>query len=135
MLLDSVQMRIRLHSIWRIVPVPVLVVRRLPGRIVGLCMGPFVLLRVDYADDWPTVVHELEHCKQFWRGGAVIHLYRYLSNPAYRLRAEIEAYQAELAACPPAERARRLYDSARALAHGYGLGVDIGLCQRLLLAA
>lgn len=127
-------MKIRVHAIWRVLPVPIMVVQRLPGRIVGVCMGPFVLLRADYADDWPTVVHELEHCKQFWRGGAIVHLYRYLACPNYRLRSEIEAYQAELAVCPPAERSRRLYDSARALAHGYGLAVDVGLCQRLLLA-
>lgn len=126
--------KIRVHAIWRVIPVPVLIVPRLPGRIVGLSLGPCVLLRADYGDDWPTIVHELEHCKQFWRGGALIHLFRYLASPDYRLRIELEAYQAELAACPPAERRARLYDSAHALAHGYGLGVDARLCRRLLLS-
>jgi hypothetical protein len=125
-------MKLRLHTIWRIVPVPVLILRRLPGRIVGLSLGPVVLLRDDHHGDWPTLVHELEHCKQFWRGGALVHLVRYLASPSYRLRAELEAYQAELAACPPTERRVRLYDSAHALANGYGLGIDARACRHLL---
>lgn len=132
MLLRCRSMKIRIHSIWRVVPVPVIVVRRLPGRVVGISLGPLVLVRHGYHDDWPTLVHELEHCKQFWRGGALIHLVRYLADPRYRLRTEIEAYRAELAACPPAERKGRLYDSADALAFGYGLGVDARACRRLL---
>jgi len=134
MLLVISAMKLRIHSIWRVVPVPVLIVRRLPGRIIGISLGPIVLLQDSYQDDWPTLVHELEHCKQFWRGGAVIHLLRYLADPRYRLRAEIAAYRAELAACPPAERTGRLYDSADALAFGYGLGIDARACRRMLRA-
>src|SRR5690606_23895336 len=124
LLLDWLAMKLRVHTIWRILPVPVLILRRLPGCIVGLSLGPVVLLRDDYCQDWPTVVHELEHCKQFWRGGALVHLCRYLASPSYRLRVELEAYKAELAACPPAERRARLYHSANALAHGYRLRID-----------
>ena len=42
-------------------------------------------LRSDHADDWPTIVHELEHCKQFWRGGALVQA---LSYPDRRVRFE-----------------------------------------------
>jgi hypothetical protein len=128
-------MKIRIHSIWRIVPVPVLILRRLPANIAGICLGPVVLLKTGYEHDWPTLVHELEHCKQFWRGGAIVHLVRYLADPRYRLRIEIAAYRAELAACPPSERTGRLYDSADALAFGYGLGIDSRACRRMLRVA
>lgn len=129
------RMTIQWHLIWRCLPVPIVAVRRLPGRIVGLCLGPLVLVRADHAHDRPTIVHELEHCKQFWRDGAVFHMARYLADPDYRLRAELAAYLAELEACDAEERIRRLHDSARALAHGYGLGVDAHSCRELLLAA
>ena len=128
-------MRTRIYSLGGLVPVPVFTVKRLPGRLIGVCMGPFVLIHGDYADDWPTVVHELEHCKQFWRGGLVIHFARYYLSRRYRLRSELAAYRAELDACAPAERGRRLDDSARALAAGYHLKMDAAACRRLLVAA
>lgn len=114
---------------------PVIAVTKLPGRLVGICLGPFVVVARDYANDWPTVVHELEHCKQFWRGGLVIHFLRYYLSRPYRLRAELEAYRAELDACQPIERAVRLDESARALATGYQLRIDIDTCRTLLLTA
>lgn len=113
-------------------PVPVFAVPRLPGRLVGVCMGPFIVLTKDYANDWPTVVHELEHCKQFWRGGLIIHFARYYLSRRYRLRSELDAYRAELDACHPRERAGRLDDSARALATGYQLKLDTATCRKLL---
>jgi len=125
-------MRLRIHAIWGFVPVPFVIVPRLPGRIAGISLGMVVVVRREYGDDWPTVVHELEHCKQFWRGGTVLHLLRYLIDPRYRLRSELGAYRAELSACPPSERQGRLYDSAHALANGYGLGIDPTSCRRLL---
>lgn len=125
-------MKVRVYLIWRLLPVPFFVVPRLPGRIAGVSLGLLVVLRHDFCDDWPTVVHELEHCKQFWRGGAVLHLVRYLADPRYRLRSELSAYRAELAACRPGERQDRLYHSAHALANGYGLGIDSRTCRRLL---
>ncbi|MCM5570199.1 hypothetical protein M6I34_06740 [Burkholderiaceae bacterium FT117] len=125
-------MKVRVYAIWRVVPVPFVILPRLPGRIAGISLGMVVLLRREYGDDWPTVVHELEHCRQFWRGGTVLHLVRYLVDPRYRLRSEVGAYRAELAACLPSERRGRLYDSAHALANGYGLGIDARSCRRLL---
>lgn len=127
-------MRVRFHRIWRAVPVPVLIVPHLPGRLVGVCLGPAVLVRADYGDDWPTIVHELEHCKQFWRGGIVVHFLRYYLSRSYRLAAEVQAFRAELEACDAPERGRRLDDAARALATGYRLQLDTRTCRRLLAA-
>jgi hypothetical protein len=127
-------MRMRVFTIWRFLPVPVLVVPRLPGRLVGVCLGPAVLLREDYADDWPTVVHELEHCKQFWRGGAMLHFLRYTFSRGYRLDAELQAFRAELDACEDEQRRERLDDAARALATGYRLALDAKTCRRMLAA-
>jgi hypothetical protein len=124
--------KIRLHSIWKFLPVPVISLERMPGRLVGLCVGPFVVVREDYASDYPTIVHELTHCKQFWRGLTVLHLIRYYGSRRYRLKAELEAFRAELDACAPGERRQRLLESARSLASSYSLGLDTEACQLLL---
>lgn len=113
-------------------PVPVIALDRLPGRLIGLSMGMFVLIRSDFAADRPTVVHELEHCRQFWRGGLVLHMARYYLSRRYRLRAEVEAFRAELAACSPASRQGRLEESARVLAACYEIGLDESACRRIL---
>lgn len=125
-------MKISLHRVWYVVPVPLLVLDRMPGRLVGLSMGLFVILRRDYAHDRPTLVHELEHCKQFWRGGILLHMLRYYLSCAYRLKMELEAFRAEIEACPLAERPARLDDAARALASGYHIGLDVNACRHLL---
>lgn len=125
--------RISLHSIWGAVPVPVVSIKRLPGRLVGVSLGAAVLLRDDYRTDWPTLVHELEHCKQFWRRGLLIHFVRYYASRGYRLRCELDAFGAELLVCEPFERKRRLDEAARALAGGYRIGLDARTCRRLLL--
>jgi hypothetical protein len=125
-------LRICIRSIWSKVPVPVVSVKRLPGRLVGISLGAAVLVRDDYRDDWPTVVHELEHCKQFWRRGMLLHFVRYYANRNYRLDCELEAFGAELAACNSAERGHRLDDAARSLATGYRIGLDARTCRRLL---
>jgi hypothetical protein len=124
--------KIRLHSIWKFLPVPVISLERMPGRLVGLCVGPFVVVREDYASDYPTIVHELTHCKQFWRGLTVLHLIRYYGSRRYRLKAELEAFRAELDACAPGERRQRLLESARSLASSYSLGLDTEACRLLL---
>jgi hypothetical protein len=124
--------KIHFHSIWKVLPVPVITVERMPGRLVGLCVGPFIVVRADYASDYPTIVHELTHCKQFWRGLTLLHLIRYYGSRRYRLRAEVEAFRAELDACAPGERRRRLHESARALATSYSLGLDTEACRMLL---
>lgn len=125
-------MRISIERLWRVVPVPVIALDRLPGRLVGLSMGLFVVVRSDYLADRPTIVHELEHCKQFWRGGILLHMLRYYASRSYRLRVEVEAFRAELAACPRWMVDVRLDDAARALASGYHVGLDVATCRRLL---
>lgn len=125
-------MRLSIERLWRVVPVPVIVLDRMPGCLIGLSMGLFVIVRSDYARDRPTMIHELEHCKQFWRGGVLLHMLRYYASRAYRLRVEVEAFRAELDACEPEERAARLDDAARALATGYHIGLDASTCRRHL---
>ena len=124
--------KLRIHTIWKILPVPLITLERMPGRLVGLCVGPFIVVREDYASDHPTIVHELTHCKQFWRGFALLHLIRYYGSRRYRLESEVEAFRAELAACAPHERRKRLHESARSLATSYSLGLDTEACRVLL---
>jgi hypothetical protein len=131
-LLDRPAMKISIERLWGVVPVPVVALDRMPARLVGLSMGVFVVVRSDYLADRPTIVHELEHCKQFWRGGIVLHMARYYASRTYRLRVEVEAFRAELAACPPHRRRERLDDAARALAGGYHIGLDVAACRHLL---
>jgi hypothetical protein len=107
-------MKILLERLWKVLPVPVLAVERMPGRLIGLSMGVFVIIRSDFAADRPTVIHELEHCK------------------AYRLKVEIEAFQAEIAACEPHCAAARLDEAARALSSGYRIDRDTEACLALL---
>jgi hypothetical protein len=125
-------MKVTIERVWRVLPVPVLALDRMPGRLVGVSMGLFIVVRRDFAADRPTIVHELEHCKQFWRGGALLHMLRYYVSHAYRLRVEVEAFRAELDACATQDRPARLDDAARALATGYHLGLDVNDCRRLL---
>jgi hypothetical protein len=125
-------MRLNFERLWRVLPVPVLVLDRMPGRLVGLSMGVFVVVRSDYAADRPTLIHELEHCKQFWRGGVLLHMLRYYASRDYRLRVELEAFRAEIDACAPHQRGARLDDAARALASGYHVGLDVHACRHLL---
>jgi hypothetical protein len=125
-------MKILMERLWKVLPVPVLAVERMPGRLIGLSMGVFVIIRSDFAADRPTVIHELEHCKQFWRGGAIVHMARYYLSRAYRLKVEVEAFRAEIAACEPQNAAARLDEAARALASGYRIERDIEACVALL---
>ena len=125
-------MKISLERLGRWLPVPVLALDRMPGRLIGLSLGAFVIVRTDYADERPTIVHELEHCKQFWRGGLVIHMVRYYTSQRYRLRTELEAFRAELAACTDAIREQRLEESVRVLSSCYQIGQDANSCRRML---
>lgn len=125
-------MKILLERLWKVVPVPVVSLERMPGRLVGLSMGIFVLIRADHAHDRSIIVHELEHCRQFWRGGTLLHMLRYHLSRRYRLQSEIAAFRAEILACAPALRSARLDDAAQALASGYHIGLDTHACRRLL---
>ena len=125
-------MKITIERLGRWLPVPVVALDRMPGRLIGLSLGAFVVVRTDYADDRPTIVHELEHCKQFWRGGLVMHMVRYYISQHYRLRTELEAFRAELAACTDEVRHQRLEESVRVLSSCYQIGQDADSCRRML---
>lgn len=125
-------MRMRLKWLWGIVPVPIVAADLPSPRLIALCAGPLVIVRPDWFDDAPTVAHELEHCRQFWRGGLLLHGLRYHLSRRYRLRAELDAYRAELRASPPGERPARRDAAARSLAHAYRLGLDANRCRAML---
>jgi hypothetical protein len=124
--------RFSLKSIYGVIPVPIIASPWLPGRIVGLSLGFAVLVRDDYADDEPTLVHELVHCKQFFRSGGLLHFVLYFISTKYRLRTEIEAYRAEIDSCKADIAVSRLEESASALAHGYRLKLSASQCKELL---
>jgi hypothetical protein len=126
------QRRLTVKSIYGFIPVPIISSPWLPGRIVGLSLGFAVLVRDDYANDEPTLVHELVHCKQFFRSGGLLHFFRYFLSTQYRLSTEIEAYKAELASCDFTIKAARLDESACALANGYRLNLSAAQCKALL---
>jgi hypothetical protein len=126
--------RLTIKSVYGFIPVPIIASPWLPGRIVGLSLGIAVLVRDDYANDEPTLIHELVHCKQFFRSGGLLHFLRYFLSTKYRLSTEIEAYKAELASCDSGIKAARLDESASALAHGYRLNMSAAQCKALLVS-
>jgi hypothetical protein len=123
-----------IKSVYRFIPVPVISSPWLPGRIVGLSLGVAVLVRHDYANDEPTLVHELVHCKQFFRAGGLFHFVMYFASTAYRLKTELEAYRAEINSCRPDIADSRLNESAAALAYGYRLKLSAAECKELLIS-
>jgi hypothetical protein len=124
--------RFSLKSVYGFIPVPVITSPWLPGRIVGLSLGFAVVVRDDYAHDEPTLVHELVHCKQFFRSGGLVHFLLYFLSRKYRLNTEIEAYRAEIDSCDANIATSRLEESASALAHGYRLKLSAAQCKTLL---
>ncbi len=115
-------------------PFPVLVVgmRRLPGRIVGISLGPAVFVQQRYLADEATILHELVHSRQFWRNGLILHFLRYWLSRSYRLRMEVEAFRAELAWRSPREYPSQLEQAAQALSGRYGLRLPPEQARRLL---
>jgi hypothetical protein len=124
--------RFSLKSVYGIIPVPIIASPWLPGRIVGLSLGFAVVVRDDYAHDEPTLVHELVHCKQFFRSGGLLHFVLYFLSTRYRLKTEIEAYRAEIDSCDDDLAISRLEESASALSHGYRLKLSPLQCKALL---
>jgi hypothetical protein len=122
-----------IKSVYGFIPVPVISSPWLPGRIVGLSLGFAVLVREDYANDEPTLIHELVHCKQFFRSGGLFHFLLYFGSTAYRLKTELEAYRAEISSCAADIVNSRLNESAAALAYGYRLKLSTEECKALLL--
>ncbi len=97
----------------------------LPGTLLGVCLGPVVLLHRRLMDDAPSIEHELVHSRQFWRNGVVLHFLRYWLQPTYRQAMEVEAFSAELQNRPLDEYQSCLESAASSLATRYGLRIDI----------
>jgi hypothetical protein len=118
--------------IWHVLPIAIVGTRRLPQSLIGVCLGPIVLVSRDYVADRPTLIHELEHSKQFFKGGLIVHFLRYWVSKRYRLRVEAQAFAAEIAACPSHLARNRFEESARALSCGYGLSLSSAQCEVIL---
>jgi hypothetical protein len=119
--------------IWRFLPIAIVGTRRLPQSLIGVCLGPIVLVSREYVRDQPTLIHELEHSKQFFKGGLIVHFVRYWLSTDYRLKVEAQAFAAEIAACPSHIALSRFHESARALSCGYGLSLTCAQCEVILL--
>jgi hypothetical protein len=117
-------LRVRVYRLWGVLPVPVIAVAKLPARWLGVSLGVCVVLKDSVFDDHATVIHELEHCKQFWAQGLLIHFLRYWLSNGYRLTCELEAFTAEIFSCEHVEQPARIQDAARSLTHCYGLDLD-----------
>jgi hypothetical protein len=104
-------MGFRVDLLWGFAPTLTVYSKILPKTIIGICLGPVVVIQKHYKTDLGTLVHELEHCKQFWSRGLIVHFLRYCLSNQYRLRCEIEAYAAELI-----YRAKQLDEDAIAIA-------------------
>jgi hypothetical protein len=106
--------------------------RWLPKKIIGVSLGFFVLIDRRYAHDEPTIVHELIHCQQFWRGGLLVHFLRYWLSSSYRQSSEVEAFRAELALVSQETYAARLLANAESLATAYRLKLSVAEAILLL---
>jgi hypothetical protein len=58
--------------------------------IYGLTKGPIVWIMEAVKDDAGILAHELEHVRQFWRHGMIVHILLLLI-PSYRAWCEAEA--------------------------------------------
>jgi hypothetical protein len=68
------------------------------GQIMyGEAKGPFVWIREDVKDDKGILAHELEHARQFWAWGLIIHMLL-LWIPRYRAWSERKAYTKQMQA-------------------------------------
>lgn len=86
-------MKLKLRSVFNIIPVPIVVTDFLvPSKFAALSLGLLILLRERAEDNEPLIQHELEHCRQAWRGLFVLHLLRYWLDKDYRYQSEVEAY-------------------------------------------
>jgi hypothetical protein len=116
------------------VPYPIVVVatRFLPPRLLGISLGVAIVIHRNHGHDEATIVHELVHCRQFWRQGLVFHFLRYWLNANYRLKAEVEAFQAELELTTEHDYKERLSAYSASLAHAYRLNLSVTEARNLL---
>jgi hypothetical protein len=91
----------------------------------------FIRIRTKYRDsgDVGIVRHELEHVRQFWTRGLLIHPLRYRFSESYRLKCEVEAYKEQLKWFPAKDNIEHYRDmyagfiSSKDSAIGYNLSI------------
>ena len=94
----------------------------------GMAVTPWlVLIHPSGRRDSGLLAHEAVHCRQMREVGMLRFWWHYFTCPAFRLWAEVEAYRVSLQHRPNAMR-----QFARALAHGYLLGIGEEQAERLL---
>ena len=93
----------------------------------GICICPRLVLIPRWAQHhhWYHM-HEFTHVEQQEKIGAITFWWRYLTDKGFRLRVEVEAYQAEVAAGGSG------YAAAKNLSEGYGLNITFEQAQELL---
>ena len=90
-----------------------------PKGMAGFTPGPFTLIRPAYKGDAPLHVHEAVHRRQFWRSCGLALPLMYLLSRKWRLKLEVEAYKAQIAAGMAAKSAAGFLASP-----AYGLGIS-----------
>ncbi len=125
-------MNLRIRYIWKYLPVIIVYWRKIPFGLIGICLGPLVLITQSHLNDKPTLIHELEHCKQFWRGGLIVHFVRYWTSSTYRLNCEIDAFSVEILCYPYPLRQEKILAYANAISHAYALSISREHCSLLL---
>jgi hypothetical protein len=68
----------------------------LPEGKAGQAKFWFIKIRPSYKDDIGLLNHEIEHVRQFWRYGLLVHQVLYPLSKQYRLKCEVEAYKIQL---------------------------------------
>ena len=116
---------IRCHYISRSLPIVFIGTNWLPKHWIATSLGLVVLIKKSHFSDWPTIAHELEHCKQSIKGLGLIHFYRYHRSPNYRLRCEAAAFAAEISCCEGNEIAHRTAKAIESIVHCYRLNCGV----------
>ena len=94
----------------------------------GMTVAPgLVVVHPRVRRDAGLLAHEAVHCRQMKEVGVLRFWWLYFTCPAFRLWAEVEAYRVSLRHQPGGIR-----HFARALAHGYMLGIPPERAERLL---
>jgi hypothetical protein len=88
-----------------------------------------VLVHPAARHDAGLLAHEMVHVEQMRRDGTLRFLWRYLTSRRHRLGYEVEAYWVSVRHAP-----HGLERFARALAHGYWLGIRVQDALALLAA-
>jgi hypothetical protein len=116
--------------VWNFIPVPLIRCSFLPKNILGVCLGPLVLLQPSVYEDRGTIEHELTHVKQFYKRAGVIHFLLYVLSAKYRLASEVEAYSNEFQWISRTEQPSFIESSALALSSCYRLKLQAHECRK-----